>query len=176
MNFGVNFIFLILRTKRAFKMKLKAFPSFLKSFQWSKQRKTFLEPDSPTLSSIGLLSIRVALTMHGSSFKNRHFVRSSAKYSLKFNNIIRNRWWLKWLCAEPPPVSEPHISQGHVIKGSCNIIGRSPSKEAIILSSLVATLVIEIWWFLFVTWPCKTTWSKLCMTLWLGACQGISPP
>ena len=50
------------------------------------------------------------------------------------------------LCAEPPPVSEPRISEGHVFKGSRNIIGRSPSKEAIILPSSVAidTLVIEI--------------------------------
>ena len=41
-------------------------------------------------------------------------------------------WWqLKRLCAEPHPVSEPHISQGYVIKGSCNIIDKSPSREAI---------------------------------------------
>ena len=46
--------------------------------------------------------------------------------------------------AEPPPVREPRISQGHVIKGSCDIVGRSPSRETIILPSLVAidTLVI----------------------------------
>ena len=89
----------------------------------------------------------------------------------------RNRWRLTHLRAEPPPVSEPCISQGHMIKGSCDIIGRNPSRKAIILPSLVAidTLLIEIWWFLFATWPCKTTWSKLCMTLWLGACEGISP-
>ena len=48
--------------------------------------------------------------------------------------------------AESPLVSEPRISQDHVIKGSCDIIGKRPSKEAIILSSLVAidTLEIEI--------------------------------
>ena len=60
--------------------------------------------------------------------------------------IRRSRLRLKRFRAEPPPVSEPRISQGHVIKGSCNIIGRTPSREAIILPSLVAidTLIIEI--------------------------------
>ena len=60
--------------------------------------------------------------------------------------VTRSRWRLKRLRAEPPPVSEPGISQGHVIKGSCDIVGRSPSREAIILPNLVAidTLVIEI--------------------------------
>ena len=93
--------------------------------------------------------------------------------------IVKTRsWWrLMYLRAEPPPVREQRILQGHVVKGSCAIVGRSSSREATILPSLVSidTLVIEIWWFLFATWPCKTTWSKLCMTLWLGACQGISP-
>ena len=90
--------------------------------------------------------------------------------------ITRNWWRLKRLRADPSPVSEPRISQGHVIKRSCDM-GKSPSRKAIIMSSLVAidTLVIEIWWVFFATWPCKTTWSKPCMTLWLGACQGISP-
>ena len=52
----------------------------------------------------------------------------------------------KRLRTEPPPASEPRISQGHVIKGSFDIIGRSSSREAIILPSLVAidTLIIEI--------------------------------
>ena len=97
-----------------------------------------------------------------------------------FNNLkflTRSRWQLKRLRAESPPVSEPRMSQGRVIKGSCDIIGRNSSRKPIILPNLVAidTLVIEIWWFLFTTWPCKTTGSKLRMTLWLGACQGISP-
>ena len=35
----------------------------------------------------------------------------------------------KHLRAEPPPISEPCISQGHVIKESCNIIGKSPKRE-----------------------------------------------
>ena len=76
-----------------------------------------------------------------------------------FANDTRSQWWLKRLHAEPPLVNEPRISQDHGIKGSCNIVGKSPSREAIILPSLVAidTLVIEIWWFLFATWPCKTT-------------------
>ena len=38
------------------------------------------------LSSLGFILIRVALTMHGSVFKNRHFIRSHAKDSLKPNN------------------------------------------------------------------------------------------
>ena len=49
--------------------------------------------------------------------------------------------------ATHPPVSEPRISQGHhVIKGSCDVIGRSPSRKVIILSNLVTigTLLIEI--------------------------------
>ena len=37
------------------------------------------------------------------------------------------------MCDEPPPVSEPRISQGHMIKGSCNIIGRRSWRKAIIL-------------------------------------------
>ena len=62
------------------------------------------------------------------------------------NNKKRSRRRLKRLHAEPPPVSEPRISQGHVIKGSYDIKGRSPSREAIILPSLVAidSFVIEI--------------------------------
>ena len=79
--------------------------------------------------------------------------------SCNINITTRSRWRLKCLCAEPRSVSEPRISQGHVIKGSYDIIGRSPSREAIVLPSLVAidTLVIETWWFLFAWWPCKTT-------------------
>ena len=48
--------------------------------------------------------------------------------------------------ATHPPVSKPRISQGHVIKGSCDVIGRSASREVIILSSFVTigTLLIEI--------------------------------
>ena len=38
------------------------------------------------LTSTGFKSIRVGLTIHGSSFKNRHFV---AKDSVKLNNAIR---------------------------------------------------------------------------------------
>ena len=34
--------------------------------------------------------------------------------------------------AEPTPVSEPFISQGHVIKRSYDIVGRIPSREVII--------------------------------------------
>ena len=34
------------------------------------------------------MPIRVDLTMHGSSFKNRHFVWSRAKDLLKLNNTI----------------------------------------------------------------------------------------
>ena len=37
----------------------------------------------------------------------------------------RSQWRLKRLRAEPLPVTEPCISQGHVIKGSWYIIGRS---------------------------------------------------
>ena len=89
--------------------------------------------------------------------------------------VTRSRWRLKRLRAEPPPVSEPRISQDYVIKGSCDIIGKSPSREAIILPSLVPinTLVIEIWWFLFAMWPYKTTWLKRKMTLRLGASQSM---
>ena len=91
-------------------------------------------------------------------------------YFEKEGIVTRSRWRLKRLRAEPPPVCEPRISQGHVIKGSCDIMGRSPSREAIILSNLVAidTIKIKIWWFLFPTWPCKTTWSKGDVTLKLG--------
>ena len=47
---------------------------------------------------------------------------------------------------EPPHVSEHRISEGYVIKGSCDIIVRSPSSEVIILPSFFAigTLAIEI--------------------------------
>ena len=47
---------------------------------------------------------------------------------------------------KPPPVSEPLLSQGHMIKRSCDIIGRSASSEAFILPSFVVivALVIEI--------------------------------
>ena len=50
------------------------------------------------------------------------------------------------LRAEPLPASELRISQDHVNKGSCDIIDKSSSSEAIILASLVAidTLIIEI--------------------------------
>ena len=89
-----------------------------------------------------------------------------------FNNIFKQEVGDDWTSS----CKWTSISQGHVIKGLCDIIGRCPSREAIILPSLIAidTLVIEIWWFLFATWPCKTTWLKLCMTLSL-ACQCISP-
>ena len=40
------------------------------------------------LSSTVSYQIRVGLTRHGSSFKNRHFVQSCAKDSLKLNNTI----------------------------------------------------------------------------------------
>ena len=58
----------------------------------------------------------------------------------------RYRWQLKRLRAEPHPVSEPCISQGHVIRGLCDIVSRRPSVEFIILLDLVAmcTLIIEI--------------------------------
>ena len=61
-------------------------------------------------------------------------------------NTTRSWRRLKHLRLEPTPVGEPRISQGHMIKGSFNIIGMNTSREAIILPSLVAidTLVIEI--------------------------------
>ena len=40
----------------------------------------------------------------------------------------RTRWRLNPLRAEPPLVSEPPICQGHVIKESCDFIGRIPSR------------------------------------------------
>ena len=40
------------------------------------------------LSSIGFISIKLGLNIHGLSFKNRRFVRSLAKHSLKLNNTI----------------------------------------------------------------------------------------
>ena len=103
--------------------------------------------------------------------KNKHF----RKLHLKLH-LTRSWLRLKRLCAEPSPVSEPGIPQGHMTKGSCDITGKIPSREVIILPNLVAidTLVTDTWWFLFATWPCKTTWSKVCMTLWLEACQDIS--
>ena len=39
----------------------------------------------------------------------------------------------KGLRAEPPHVSEPRISQGHMMKGSWDITGRDPSREVMIL-------------------------------------------
>ena len=75
------------------------------------------------------------------SEKNTRFAYQS------FRKIkTRSRWRLKRLRAEPPPANEPRISQGHVIKVSCDITGRSPSRKAIILPSLITidTLVIEI--------------------------------
>ena len=43
-------------------------------------------------------------------------------------------------------VCKPPILQGHVIKGSCDFIGESPSRQAFILPNLVAmdTSVVEI--------------------------------
>ena len=89
----------------------------------------------------------------------------------QLKTVTRSRLRLKRLHTESPPISEPRISRGHVIKGSCDNIGSSRSREVIILPSLVAigTLVIVILWFLFVTWSCKTTWSGRCVTLRLGA-------
>ena len=50
------------------------------------------------------------------------------------------------LLAAPPSISEPRISQEHVIKGSRDMIARKPSREVIILPYLFAigTLAIEI--------------------------------
>ena len=74
--------------------------------------------------------------------------RNTRKRGKICSKLTITRSWLplRRLRAKSPPVSEPRISQGHVIKGPCDIIGRSPSREAIILPSLVAidTLVIEI--------------------------------
>ena len=49
--------------------------------------------------------------------------------------------------AEPPSVSEPRILQGHVNKRSFEFIGKSQSRDVIILPSLFAigTLAIEIY-------------------------------
>ena len=73
--------------------------------------------------------------------KNKHF----RKLHLKLH-LTRSSLRLKRLFVEPSSVSEPRIPQGHVTKGSCDIIGKIPSKEVIILPSLVAidTLVTDI--------------------------------
>ena len=63
----------------------------------------------------------------------------------------------------------PVILQNHVIKEWCNFFGRNS------LSKLwIGTLVVDIFWFLIVTWPCKTTWSKRKMALRLGVSQSMS--
>ena len=48
--------------------------------------------------------------------------------------------------AEPLTIGEPRISQGHIIKESCDIMSRSLSKKIIALPSLdaIGTHVIEI--------------------------------
>ena len=90
-------------------------------------------------------------------------------------------------------VSVCHVTlQGHLIKPLNDFMVRSPSTYVTIVPSLLAisSVVVNILYSLsrdqsvmwlydghnhscnrdimgfFVTWPCKTTWSKLCMTLW----------
>ena len=55
----------------------------------------------------------------------------------------------------------------HVVKSSGDYIDKSPSRQVIIISSLVTigTLIMEISWFSFVMWSCKTTWLKVRVTL-----------
>ena len=67
--------------------------------------------------------------------------------------------------------------QDQVIKGSCDFIGTSQSRQVIIWPSLVAigTLVLEIKCFWSAMWSCKTKWSKSYIKLWLRAPQGKSP-
>ena len=99
-------------------------------------------------------------------------------------------------------VSVCHVTlQGHLIKPLNDFMVRSPSMYVTIVPSLLAisSVVVNILYSLspdqrvmwlydghnhscnrdimgfFVTWPCKTTLSKLCMTSWLGTCQDISP-
>ena len=74
--------------------------------------------------------------------------------SLFFNRVLEKlyvkttgSWWrLNHLYAGPSSLSQPHFLQGHMIKRSCDIIGRSPSSEVIILPSFVAisTGIVEI--------------------------------
>ena len=71
--------------------------------------------------------------------KSRKFDKqlSSVYQDLLQRKRTRSRWRLKHLRGENPPINELRISEGHVIKGSCDIIGRGPSREAIILPSFL---------------------------------------
>ena len=64
-----------------------------------------------------------------------------------------------------------------MIEGSCNFMSKSSSFHVTIQPSLVAigTLVMRIC-FKFVTWSCKTTWSKGHVVLSVGTPHGKSPP
>ena len=57
--------------------------------------------------------------------------KSTDKKEKKKKNT-RCRWHVKHLRAEPHPVSEPCISQAHVIRGLCDIVSRRASVEVII--------------------------------------------
>ena len=66
------------------------------------------------------------------------------------------------------------ILQDHVIKGSCDVMDRSPSRWVTILPSLVFinTLVLEIW-FEFVTWSWCDDVTIICLIshIWVKSCR-----
>ena len=99
--------------------------------------------------TVNTLISKTILFISQNMFQSIHTSSSAAK-----RIIPRSRWQIKRSRAEPPLVSEQYISQDHEIKGSGDILGRSLLNEVIILPSLVviATHVIEILWFWFVTW------------------------
>ena len=106
------------------------------------------EPHSS--KTVNTLISKTILFISQNMFQSIHTSSSVAK-----RIIPRSRWQIKRSRAEPPLVSEQYISQDHAMKGSCDTLGRSLLREVNILSSLVAiaTHVIEILWFWFVTWP-----------------------
>ena len=56
-----------------------------------------------------------------------------------------------------------HVTlQDHIIKALYNFMIRSLLRYITILANLVAidTVIVEIYWFYFVTWSRKTNWSK----------------
>ena len=63
------------------------------------------------------------------------------------------------------------ILQVDVIKKSCDLMDRNPSRKVTILSSLVtiSTSGVETKWFSVVTWSSKSLWWKRHITSWLGA-------
>ena len=132
------------------------FPSFLKLFLvlfWMlKMLVTMIKPSHVPHAS--RITTSGTIFTETSFIVSNEYVRSSSHFSLITNvktlakqlsavrpkTLTRRRsrrrktrslWWLKRMHAEPHPLNEPLISQGHVIKESCDIIVRSPSRKSL---------------------------------------------